>query len=309
MSLKDVKVKIRAISKIHQVTKAMEAVSAVKMRRSQAVAIEMRPFALHAVGLLRRLTQLGATKGHALIKTHEEKRNELMIVITSDRGLAGSLNNYVLKAAHDHLVKKGWDKKKDHVSIITIGKKGHEYFEKRGYTVIQHLEKWGEGVPMGDPSALADMLIKDYTNELYDRVMLVYGNFESTFSQKPVVRRLLPISFAAVDELVDGIVPARGKYSELKNVTNGDAGIEYMFEPDAQTVLNELLPYLVGVLLYHAVLQANASEHSARMVAMKSASDRARDLTKELTLVFNKERQTSITAEISEITSGIESMN
>jgi len=308
MSLKDVKIKIRAISKIHQVTKAMEAVSAVKMRRSQAVAIEMRPFALHAVGLLRRLTQIGTTKNHPLVKAHAEKRNELMIVITSDRGLAGSLNNYVLKAAHDHLVKKGWDNKKDHVSIITIGKKGHEYFEKRGYTVIQHLEKWGEGVPMGDPSALAEMLIKDYSKEQYDRVMLVYGNFESTFSQKPVVRRLLPISFAAVDELIEGIVPARGKYSELRNDTKNDADGGYLFEPNARAVLNELLPYLIGVLLYHAVLQANASEHSARMVAMKSASDRARDLTKELTLVFNKERQTSITAEVSEITSGIEAM-
>jgi F-type H+-transporting ATPase subunit gamma len=306
MSLKDVKVKIRAISKIHQVTKAMEAVSAVKMRRSQAVAIEMRPFALHAIGLLRRLVQMGATKNHALVKAHATEKTILMVVITSDRGLAGALNNYVLKAAHDHIQKKGWTT--EQVKILAIGKKGFEYFSKRGFEIVDRLERWGEGVSMGDPSNLAQTLITKYKNHTYDRVMLVYSNFESTFSQSPVIRRLLPISFAAVEEIIAGIVPARGKYSELRENTNGNAKGEYIFEPNARTVLNELFPYLIGVLLYHAVLQANASEHSARMVAMKSASDRARDLTKELTLKFNKERQTSITAEVSEITSGIEAM-
>jgi F-type H+-transporting ATPase subunit gamma len=306
MSLKDVKIKIRAISKIHQVTKAMEAVSAVKMRRSQAVAIEMRPFALHAIGILRRLTQIGVTKGHDLVKSRDNPKKILLVVITSDRGLAGSLNNYVLKAAQDHLNQKGWTN--ENVHILAIGKKGYEYFSKRGFEIVDRLERWGEGVTMGDPSSLADTLIKDYKNGIYDRVKIVYGNFESTFSQKPVVRRLLPISFAAVEEVIEGIVPARGKYSELRGKTNGDVPQGYIFEPYATSVLNQLFPYLIGVLLYHAVLQANASEHSARMVAMKSASDRARDLTKELTLQFNKERQTSITAEVSEITSGIEAM-
>lgn len=306
MSLKDVKGKIRAISKIHQVTKAMEAVSAVKMRRSQAVAIEMRPFALHAGNLLRRLVSRGVTKGHKLIRTHETEKNVLIIVITSDRGLAGSLNNYVLKCAHDYIRTKSWTK--EQVKILAIGKKGYEYFEKRGYTIVDRLERWGEGVTMGDPSSLADRLIAEYTEYVYDRIMLIYSNFESTFSQEPVIRRLLPISFAAVRELIDGIVPEKGKYSELRKENGSESVHEYVFEPDEATVLNELLPYLVGVMLYHAVLQSNASEHSARMVAMKSASDRARDLTKELTLLFNKERQTSITAEVSEITSGIEAM-
>ncbi len=306
MSLKDVKTKIRAVSKIHQVTKAMEAVSAVKMRRSQAVAIEMRPFAMHAIGLLRRLARLGVTKDHELIKAHEEVKTILMIVITSDRGLAGSLNSYVLKAAHDHIRQKGWSK--EQVKVLAIGKKAAEYFDNRGFEVVDRLEKWGEGITLGDPSDLAKKLIRDYTSMRYDRVMLVYSNFESTFNQQPVVRRLLPISFAAVEELIDGIVPRKGKYSELREGANGENVNEYVFEPDELTVLNQLLPYLIGVLLYHAVLEANASEHSARMVAMKSASDRARDLTKELTLLFNKERQTSITAEVSEITSGIEAM-
>ncbi len=307
MSLKDVKVKIEAISKIHQVTKAMEAVSAVKMRRSQESAIEMRPFALYASGLLHRLVKRGATKNHELIKAHEKIEKILYIVITSDKGLGGSLNNNVIKAVHKQIKKKGWKKKQ--LQILSIGKKGYEYFAKRGFKIVDHIERWGEGVPMGDPSGLADMLIKDYLNGVYDKIMVVYANFESTVSQRPVVRRLLPISFMAVEELIEGIVPERGKYSELRGDHKMNGVNEYIIEPNKYEVLDELLPYLIGVFLYHAVLQANASEHSARMVAMKGASDKASDLTKELTLLYNKERQTSITAEVSEITSGIEAMN
>jgi F-type H+-transporting ATPase subunit gamma len=306
MSLKEVKSKIRAIKKIHQVTKAMEAVSAVKMRRSQYSAIEARPFALHAIGVLRRLVAVGSAQDHHLVRERPEVRKALIVVVTSDRGLAGSLNTYVLKRVHTLMREQGWTK--DTVAILAIGKKGFEHFTRRGFTILDHIERWGEGVALGDPRALAGELIREYDAEHFDRVVAVYSNFESTFVQQPVVRRLLPVSFAELEEVIEGIVPARGKYSELKAAALSNATGEYMYEPSPEAVLDELLPYLVGVVLYHAVLEANASEHSARMVAMKSASDRARDLTKELTLKFNKARQTAITAEVSEITSGIEAM-
>lgn len=306
MSLKDVKAKIRAIGKIHQVTKAMEAVSAVKMRRSQSSALEARPYALHAMGILRRLVARGDATKHPLVAHRDHGDKALLIVITSDRGLAGALNGYVLKATYNLMAEKGWTK--DTVSIIAIGKKGYEHFSKRGFTVVDHFERWGEGVSVGDPDTVARTVIKDYLAKRYDRVMVIYSNFESTFSQKPVVRRLLPISFKALEEVIDSIVPERGKYSDLRKAVLHEAKNDYLYEPNAHTVLDELLPQLVGTVLYHAVLEMNASEHSARMVAMKSASDRARDLTKELTLEFNKERQSSITAEIGEITSGIEAM-
>jgi F-type H+-transporting ATPase subunit gamma len=306
MSLKEVKGKIRAIKKIHQVTKAMEAVSAVKMRRSQSSAIEARPFALHAIGVFRRLAQRGVVQGHPLAARRTEERQVLMVVITSDRGLAGALNTYVLKAAAAHIKAKGWTK--DHVSMLCIGKKGAEHFARRGYRIVEALEHWGEGVAMDDPLDLAQRVIASFKDGTYDRVMLVYSNFESTFVQQAVVRRLLPISRHALEDVIGSIVPARGKYSEMRDLVETETKYEYSFEPDSKVVLNELLPYLFGVVLYHAILEANASEHSARMVAMKSASDRARDLTKELTLDFNRARQTMITAEVSEITSGIEAM-
>jgi F-type H+-transporting ATPase subunit gamma len=306
MSLKEVKQKIKAVKKIAQVTKAMEAVSAVKMRRSQGTAIEARPYAMHALGLLQRLSARLELADHPLVKHREAEDNVLLILITSDRGLAGALNSYILRAATRLIAERNWSK--DQVKILAIGKKGYEHFLRRGYTVIDHIEKWGEGVAMGDPEKLARQIIKDYHHGVYDRVMLVYSNFQSTFLQEPVVRRVLPLSFAAVDELIEGIVPERGKYSELREGAMEKVANEYVYEPDAEAVLFELFPYLIATMLYHAVLEANASEHSARMVAMKSASDRARDVTKELTLSYNKERQSSITAEISEITTGMEAM-
>ncbi len=306
MSLKEVKAKIRAVKKIAQVTKAMEAVSAVKMRRSQHAAIEGRPYALHAMSILRRLTERTEISEHPLVKHRSNETSVLMIVITSDRGLAGALNSYVLRAATRAIAERKLEK--DQVKILAIGKKGFEHFSRRGYTIVDHLERWGEGVAMGDPEALARTIIKDYAHGVYDRVMLVYSNFHSTFLQEPVVRRVLPLSFQAIEEVIEGIVPERGKYSELRAGALVSTTGEYLFEPNADQVLFELFPYLIASMLYHAVLEANASEHSARMVAMKSASDRARDVTKELTLAYNKERQSSITAEISEITTGIEAM-
>jgi F-type H+-transporting ATPase subunit gamma len=207
---------------------------------------------------------------------------------------------------HRLIADKKWSK--EQVTILAIGRKGYEHFSRRGFTIADHLERWGEGVSLGDPDALARRLIEAYQGGTYDRIMVVYSNFVSTFSQEPVVRRLLPVSFSALEEVIQGIVPERGKYSELRAVALHESTQKYLYEPNATAVLDELFPYLIGVVLYHAVLEANASEHSARMVAMKSASDRARDLTKELTLAYNKERQSSITAEIGEITTGMEAM-
>lgn len=306
MSLKEVKGKIKAVKKIRQVTKAMEAVSAVKMRRSQSSAIEGRPYAFHAMNVFRRVVAGGHAAQHPLVLQREKEDTVALVVITSDRGLAGALNSYVLRAAHRLIKEKGWSK--DQVHIYAIGRKGYEHFLHRNYTIIDHIERWGEGVAMGDPETAARVLIEKYLSGEYDRVMLVYSNFVSTFVQEPVVRRLLPVSYAALEEVIEGIIPERGKYSELRGTSTSAAPVDYLYEPSPEGVLDELVPHMISVALYHAVLEANASEHSARMVAMKSASDRARDLVKDLTLSYNKERQTAITAELGEITSGIEAM-
>ncbi len=306
MSLKVIKQKIRAVKKIRQVTRAMEAVSAVKMRRSQATAIEARPYAFHAMSIFKRIAAKGVLSGHPLLEHREQEQHIALVVITSDRGLAGSLNSYVLRRAHRLIEEHGWSK--EQVSILAIGRKGYEHFSRRGFTIIDRLERWGEGVSLGDPDRIAHALIEGFLQGTYDRVVLIYSNFNSTFSQEPVARRMLPVSSGALNDVLVGIIPDRGKYSELRSEIATDVPHEYLFEPHAHAVLDELIPHLLSVMLYHGVLENNASEHSARMVAMKSASDRARDVAKDMTLLYNKERQTSITAEVSEITSGIEAM-
>lgn len=305
MSLKEVKSKIKAVKKIRQVTRAMEAVSAVKMRRSQETAIEARPFALHGLSILRRIATSVNVTDHILIKPHAEIKNLGLVVITSDKGLAGALNSYIFREAHRHIAESGLPSK--HIHLITIGKKAYEHFHRRGFHIIEHIEGWGEGVTLGDPTDLSRVAIDAFLSEHIDAWQIIYTNFHSTFKQEAVVRSLVPVSFTGLADTIDGIIPERGKYSELRLIQT-DPPHEYLFEPGPKEVLDELLPYLIAVELYHAIIESNASEHSARMVAMKSASDRARDVTKELTLAYNKERQSSITAEVSEITSGIEAM-
>ncbi len=305
MSPKEVKNKIKSVKKIRQVTRAMEAVSAVKMRRSQETAIEARPFALHGLSVLRRIATSMDVTEHPLIKPRTEIKNLGLVVITSDKGLAGALNSYIFREAHERIQASGLSTEQVH--LITIGKKAYEHFHRRGFHIIEHIEGWGEGVAIGDPTDLSRIAMDAFLSGVVDKWDIIYTNFYSTFRQEAVTRSLLPVSFTGLADTIEGIIPERGKYAELRLIQT-EAPHEYLFEPGPKEVLDELLPYLIAVELYHAVLESNASEHSARMVAMKSASDRARDVVKELTLAYNKERQSSITAEVSEITSGIEAM-
>lgn len=306
MSLKEVKLKIRSVKKIRQVTRAMEAVSAVKMRRSQETAIEARPFALHGLSVLRRVAKSAGASTHVLVKPHAEIKKVGLVIVSSDKGLAGAINGYIFRETHKLIKEHGWSH--DMISCVTVGKKAYEHFHRRGFHIARHIEHWSEGVMFGDPIDLSRTIIDKFLTGGVDEWYLIYTNFHSTFKQEPVVRSLVPVSFEGLANLIEGIVPERGKYSELRFTNNAEPPYEYLFEPGPKAVLDELLPYLIAVELYHAILQSNASEHSSRMVAMKSASDRARDLVKDLTLDYNKERQSSITAEVSEITSGIEAM-
>lgn len=307
MSLKEVKNKIRAVKKIAQVTKAMEAVSAVKMRRSQASALLGRPYALHAMSVLRRISAGANIAHHPLVFERPEVKKICLVIVSSDRGLAGALNTNLFRKAHALIRAEGWQR--EDIEIIAVGKKCAEHFTHRGFTVTDRFSHWGEGVALdAGPDEVARELITRFSAGRYDACYLIYTNFHSTFKQEPIARRFLPISLVGFKETVESIVPEKGKYSELRALGENGAAGEYTFEPNAETVLEKLLPSLVAIELYHSVLESNASEHSARMVAMKTASDHARDLTRDLTLSYNKERQSAITAEIGEITSGIEAM-
>ncbi|MES2931115.1 MAG: ATP synthase F1 subunit gamma [Patescibacteria group bacterium] len=301
MALKDIKTKIKATERMHKVTRAMEAVSAVKMRKTQAAALDGRAYARAALSLLTRLAGTRHVKEHPLGQDREGSKLAL-VVITSDKGLAGALNSGVLKRAVEAIE----GRKIEDVTIYAYGKKGQEFFNRRGYTIARSVENKQDEIPLAIMEDLVTEITEGFLARKHDKVVAVYSNFKSTFEQVPTMRRLLPLSLPALNDIVGGIIPVKGKWSNEEKI---EAPASYEVEPSDGEVLGILIPKLVAVALYHMLLESKASEHSARMVAMKNASDKSKDVVRDLTRQFNKVRQAAITREVSEIVSGREALS
>ncbi len=300
MALKQIKNKIKATQRTSKVTKAMEAVSAVKMRKSQERALEGRTYAEAALRILERVSHVRDAQEHPLFASHTEGKH-CVIVVTSDKGLAGSLNSSVLKEASALLKSFG----ETGVELMCFGKKSYEHFIRRGYTIPLHYLNLRDDVALEDMEEVVSFVTEAFSKKQYQSVHAVYQTFVSTFEQNAVRRDLLPLKTSALQEIVQGIIPKQGKYSDISSETKP---VAYTVEPNQEAVYKEVFPLLIKIMLYHALLESKASEHSARMVAMKNATDKAKEVTKLLTLAFNKERQSIITAEVSEITGGIEAL-
>ena len=304
MSLKDIKLKIKSINRTRKVTKAMEAVSAVKMRKSQVRALTTRPYASAALSILERMSVSLASLHHPLTAVRPLTK-AAVVVVTSDKGLCGVLNAAALKEASAVVQSLGLPK--ESLSIYAFGRKGAEFFERRGYTVVERSENVSDDILIPDLARVSADISRAFAEKQFDRVDIVYTNFKSTFEQKAISHQILPLSLENISTMVDGILPVRGKFADARTETpKGPAA--YTIEPSSESVLYALLPHLVSTLLFHALLETKASEHSARMVAMKNASDKSRDRSKSLTRTFNKARQAMITREVSEIVGGIEAM-
>lgn len=300
MALKDIKAKIGATNRMHTVTRAMEAVSAVKMRKTQATALAGRPYARAAVAILTRLSGSSDVLRHPLA-TKREVKNVALVVITSDKGLAGALNNGVIKQASLAIANRS----KESVTVFTYGKKAYEFFSRRGYTVAKYVENKRDDVAISVMEEISREVAQGFLGGKYDEVTAIYSNFKSTFEQLPTARVLLPLTLENMQQVVADILPTKGKWSsELSTASPAS----YDVEPAEGDVLSVLVPRLVAVSLYHMLLEAKASEHSARMVAMKSASDKSKEVARDLTRVYNKVRQASITREVSEIVGGREAL-
>lgn len=300
--LKAIKGKIRSINKTRKVTKAMEAVSAAKMRKAQLSAQHGRAYARAAASVLARVSGSGAIARHPFMAVRPVA-SALYIVITSDRGLAGNLNGGVLKAAYADIKERKLPPER--VSIIAVGRKANDYFEKRGYAIASYHENADERVTSATIEALVREAGHRFSFGHADIVRVAYQNFISTFEQRPTIRTILPLSLEELTRVVADITPAKGKFSDAPRFTSAAA---HTVEPSSDEVFDVLVPKLLSIFVYHALLESKASEHSARMVAMKSASDKAGERSQELTRVFNRARQASITREVSEIIGGIEAM-
>ncbi len=298
-----IKNRIRSTQNIRQITKAMEAVSAVKMRKSEASAIKGRPFALYALSILKHIEEkLGEIprKSSPLFDVRNGGK-DLYVVITSDKGLAGSFNSNIIRKTETIL------KKDPHSDIIAIGKRGRDYFNRKGSNVIFSFDGIGDFAELFEVEPIAKKIISLFENKTYDRVSIIYTNFLSALKQEVIVRPLLPLQSDILKNVIENIIPEAGKFSDLRKTALYD-NFDYKFEPDIDSIVKGLVPSLVEIEILHTVLEANASEHSSRMIAMRNASDNAKDMIGTLTILFNKTRQAQITKELIEITSGKEAL-
>lgn len=298
-----IKNRIRSTQNIRQITKAMEAVSAVKMRKSEASAIKGRPFALYTLSILKHIEEtLGEIpKNSSVLFEKRTEGKKLFVVITSDKGLAGSFNSNVIRKTDNAL------NEFPNSDIIAIGKKGRDYYNRKGINVIESFEGIGDFAELFEVEPISKKIVSLFEQKTYKEIFIVYTNFLSALKQEVIVRQLLPLESDVLKKVIENIIPEAGKFSELRKEALND-NFEYKFEPNINTIVKELVPTLVEIEILHTVLEANASEHSSRMIAMRNASDNAKDMIGSLTILFNKSRQAQITKELIEITSGKEAL-
>lgn len=284
-STREIRRRIRSVRNLAQITRAMEMVSASKMRRAQRNVLATRPYADRLRDVMSSL-MAGTSGGHkgTLLEVRAEVKNVALILITPDRGLAGSLvANILRRTARFVIDEKG---KGRNVKVLAIGKKGRDFLNRSGQDLLAEVTKLGDYPKLADILGVSTNVIQGFLKGDFDEAYIVYSEFVNTLIQRPAVRRILPVE-------ADPNTPAPASASSNFN-----------YEPDEDVVLKDLLPRFAEVQIYQALLEAIASEHSARMVAMRNATDNAKDLRRELSLTYNKTRQANITKEVSEIASG-----
>jgi F-type H+-transporting ATPase subunit gamma len=285
-SLRDIKLRIRSVKSTQKITKAMEMVSAAKMKRAQNQALKGRPYLQKLSQIIADLVFLSDPKlKHPLLKKPKTLHNIGYIFITASRGLCGSYNTNVIRKMLEILAEKNHTKEK----VITVGRKGRQAMERIGKAVLADFENMPDKPGLLDTIGISQVVMDDFLAGKLDEVWMVYNHFYSTATQKPIVTKLLPIE------------PDKTLIQEKMKLGRKS---DYIFEPNKELLLDELLRRYAQTMVYQTVLEAAASEHSARMMAMKQASDNAHDIVSHLTLHYNKARQAKITTEILEVVAG-----
>jgi len=291
MTLKDIKHRIRSITNTQQITKAMEMVSAAKMRRACEAALMTRQYAQTALEILLDLSAKTNPDLHPLLKKNEGRRL-CLILITSDRGLCAGFNANLLKLALKFIEEE--KKKGTELEIICLGKKGRDFIQHLNLPLVAEFTNLKDKLKLTEATAIAQIPLDDYLSKKYSRVVIIYTDFVSALTQKPVIKQLLPISYSEIIKLSE-VGPNQPFIPQIQKT------YEYLFEPSTDEVLASILPRLVEMQIYQAILESKASEHSARMVAMRNATESAKEITDGLQLTFNQVRQAVITKELAEI--------
>ena len=284
-ALKEVRNRIKSVQSTQQITKAMKMVSAAKLRRAQDAITQMRPYAQKLQEMLSNI--VSASEGDVAMNLAIERPVEkvLVIVVTSDRGLCGGYNSNLIKLAKQVIKEKYPTQfEKGNVQVLPIGKKGYEHFTKNGFKVVDAYWDIFTGLSFDKVQAAAKYAMEAFAAKTVDAVDLVYSEFKNAATQRFIAESFLPVQ----------------KVAETENKKKAD----FIFEPNQAVLIEELMPKILNTQLYKAVLDANASEHGARMTAMDKASDNANELLKSLKISYNRARQAAITTELTEIVSG-----
>jgi F-type H+-transporting ATPase subunit gamma len=294
---REIKKRIRSVKNIAQITRALEATSASKVRRAQARVLASRAYAEKAWEILvnvQRTAQSGAPM-HPLLTPREEIKKVKLILVTSDRGLAGAYNTNMIRTARRFAMRFGRQ-----VEYVTVGRKGRDSIIRLGERVVAEFPN-RDNPTIADISPIARLAIDEFLDGEVDEVLIAYTDFVNTLTQAPVVRQLLPLTpFETEDSVLAQMLKEQPAVTPFKG--------DYEYEPTPEAILDEIVPRFTTLQLYQTVLEAQASEHSARMVAMRNASENATVLTGDLTLAYNKARQAAITAEILDIVGGAEAL-
>ncbi len=284
-ALKEVRTRIKSVQSTQQITKAMKMVSAAKLRRAQDAITQMRPYAQKLQEMLGNIVSGSQGEMGMSLATERPAEKVMIIVVTSDRGLCGGYNSNLIKLAKQIAKEKYADQlAKSNVTFLPIGKKGYEHFAKNGYKVIDTYWNIFTGLSFEKVQAAAKYAITVFENGEVDKVELVFSEFKNAASQEYIAEQFLPVRKTTTVE------------SKKKS--------DFIFEPNKEVLVAELMPKILNTQLYKAVLDGNASEHGARMTAMDKASDNANELLKALKISYNRARQAAITTELSEIVSG-----
>lgn len=297
-SAREVRNRIRSVKNIAQITRAQEANAASKVRRAQARVLASRAYAEKAWEILLNVQSAmqGGGALHPLLTPRSTVRTTKIILITSDRGLAGGFNTNIIRVAQRFASRLAGD-----VSFITVGRKGRDSLIRARENVVAEFSNLPANPTIADISPIARVAIDDFLSGAVDEVFIAYTDFVNMLTQRPVVLRLLPLTpYHTDDQAVAEYV------KDVPQVSTG--GRDYEYEPNPSAILDEIVPRFTVLQLYQAVLESQASEHAARMVAMRNASDNAAALVEDLTITYNKARQAAITSEILDIVGGAEAL-
>ncbi|WP_462266537.1 ATP synthase F1 subunit gamma [Mucilaginibacter sp.] len=297
-NLKEVRNRIASVSSTQQITKAMKMVSAAKLKRATNAIIQLRPYATKLKELLANLSA-SLEEGSSPYLQEREPVRVLLVVVTSNRGLAGAFNTNAIKTANQLIAGKySAQYKAGNISIVAIGRKAQEFYQKRGYKVIGNNNEVYTDLNFSNVSLVTEQIMQGFVNGDYDRVELIYNHFRNAAVQILTTEQLLPVPKAEAKEDPTAIKTAKGSVQ-----------VDYILEPSKKAIVDQLIPKNIKIQLYRAVLDSHASEHGARMTAMDKATDNAGELLRNLKLSYNQARQAAITTELTEIVSGAAALN